>query len=130
MDPVGKAWSVANACVPRGWTADGGVSALSACEYPTGPEVCASLSVRDCLLDTSCRLLTGKPIDVRRSCALATQPAGCVRADATCGDTVTRARDDHQTSWILPSTCLPTDWRNETADTLVSDCSAADGGAD
>lgn len=123
-DPAGKEWAVAKACVPPGWSAKGDLPDLRACRYPTGPEVCASLSVRDCPVDASCRLLWGKPIAILDACALATQPVGCVRADATCGDTVTRARDENQTSWIFPSTCIPPDWRNESGP-LVSDCPPA-----
>jgi hypothetical protein len=129
-DPAGKLWAVPGACVPPGWSVSGSLPAVVECDYPVGPEVCSSLSVRDCSLDASCRLLQGKPIDTRGACALATQPAGCVRADTSCGDAITRARDEHQTSWIFPSTCIPADWINETAGAVVSDCPPADGGTD
>jgi hypothetical protein len=128
-DPTGKAWSVPGACVPPGWSADGGAFDLGDCVVPTGPEVCDSLSVRDCALDTSCRLLSAKPTDAPRSCSLPAQPVACIRADATCADAVTRARDTNQGSWTFPSTCLPTDWTNITSTTTpVADCPSADGG--
>jgi len=128
-DPAGKVWSVPSACVPPGWSAVGGTVDLPDCVVPTGPETCDSLSVRDCPLDTSCRLLSAKPTNSQGSCALPTQPVGCIRADATCADAITRARDTNQGSWTFPSTCLPTDWTNITSTTTpVPDCPSADGG--
>jgi hypothetical protein len=124
QDPSGQEWLLGS-CLPAGWTATSKPTNLPVCQD------CATLRLTACATASSCRVLSGQPVDEQRACLDAPLPVACVRADLTCDDSITLATAPNGTTWSFSSSCIPAGWTDATGnDASRPPCPAGDGGAD
>lgn len=69
---------------------------------------CRELTPTECARAERCVTIHAAPFD--QACLGPSQAAGCMDAEAVCGEAETIARDRDGRQWWLPDTCIPSGW--------------------